>query len=52
MDPSLVAIWECRYCGDCFTSRGLSTHEQWCDENPNPGVPPDRQPDRDDATTQ
>lgn len=43
MDPSLVSICECRYCGDHFTSRGIDAHEQWCDDNPYPGVMPDEQ---------
>lgn len=35
--------YPCRFCGDRFQHRGLRPHEQWCDENPNPGTPPDRQ---------
>lgn len=36
-------ICECRFCGDRFTPQGHYSHEQYCDENPNYGIPYDRQ---------
>jgi len=34
---------DCRFCGESFSPRGIQPHEQWCDENPNAGTPPEEQ---------
>lgn len=37
-------ICECRFCGrDNLTPQGHKSHETYCDENPNKGIPYDKQ---------
>jgi len=41
-------VCECRFCGkDDLTPQGHPSHETWCDENPNPGIPYDKQEELD-----
>lgn len=38
---NVVRVCECEFCGrDDLSPQGLRGHQQWCDENPHPGVPP------------
>lgn len=36
-------VCECRFCGDTFGPDGITNHETFCDENPNSGVPVEKQ---------
>lgn len=33
----------CRFCDETFTPAGITNHQTHCDENPNPGVPVEKQ---------
>lgn len=36
---TLTRICQCRFCDrDDLTPQGVRMHEQWCDENPLPGI--------------
>lgn len=40
----VVRVCECQFCGEGgFTPMGIKSHQQWCDENPHPGVTPEKQ---------
>lgn len=41
----------CQFCEEKFAPSGIRNHEQWCDENPQPGVPPSLQEDLEGAQT-
>jgi hypothetical protein len=39
-----LRICECQFCNrNNLTPQGLRSHQVWCDENPYPGIHPDRQ---------
>lgn len=38
-------VCSCRFCGEEYTPAGIGNHERWCDENPEPGMCPDRAED-------
>lgn len=39
-----LRICSCRFCDrDDLTPQGLQQHQRWCDENPRPGVTPEKQ---------
>jgi hypothetical protein len=41
-------VMECRFCGrDDLTPQGHKSHETYCDENPNRGIPYDKQDELD-----
>lgn len=43
MSASLCA---CRFCGQDKTPQGIRSHEQYCEDNPHPGVPYEFQEER------
>lgn len=36
-------ICECEYCGEMYSPAGIENHQMWCDENPHPGIAPEKQ---------
>jgi hypothetical protein len=44
MGSSAVAtVCSCEFCGRELSARGVRSHEQYCEENPHPGIRPEKQ---------
>ena len=40
---ALETLCTCQFCGRDLSARGVRSHEQYCDENPHPGITPEKQ---------
>jgi hypothetical protein len=40
---SAPAVCSCRFCGEEYEPAGITNHETYCEENPNSGVPVEKQ---------